>query len=264
MVNIVAVAPERHASKSWRPLQLYAFAATHGVVSLVGLEVVRAALAMPMAFIEQSGRYSLVAMMSPIAGRNLFVGPSGQWLGGYIPAGLRGYPFHLGRVEGSDKAVLCIDEDSGWIVDSDTNPDATKFFEKDGEPSAALKAILDFLGQIEQSRIATDVALAALAEAAVIHPWPLQVQDGQQHVPVKGLHCINAAALNALDDETFLKLRKSSALFIAQAQLMSMQNISVFQLMMALQQQLAQQKKPLPEVSSMFLLPEDSGTIKFN
>jgi hypothetical protein len=82
-------------------------------------------------------------------------------------------------------------------------------------------------------------------------------------VPVKGLHCINEAALNALDDEAFLKLRKSSALFLAQAQLMSMQTLGVFQHLMALQQQLAQQTKPLPDVSSMFLA-EDSGTIKFN
>ena len=264
MVNIVAVTPERHAGKSWRPLQLYAFAATHAAVSLVGLEVARAALVMPITFMEQSGRYSLVGMMSPIAGRNFFVGPSGQWLGSYIPAGLRGYPFHLGRVEGSDKAVLCIDEDSGWIVDSDTNPDATKFFEKDGVPSAALKAILDFLGQVEQNRIATDVALAALAEAAVIQPWPLKVEESGQQVPFKGLHRLNEVALNALDDDAFLRLRKSSALFIAQAQLMSMQNIGVFQQLMAIQQQLAQQTKHLPEVSSMFRLSEDSGTIKFN
>jgi hypothetical protein len=263
MVNIVAVAPETHANKSWRPLQLFAFAASQPLVPLVGVEFARIAIAMPIAFIEQSGRYVPVALLSPIAGRNFFVGPNGQWLGAYVPAALRGYPFSLARVEGSDKVVLCIDEDSGWIVDSDANPDATRFFEKDGVPSAALKATLEFLGQIEQNRTATDVALAALADAGIIQPWPLQVQDGKQQVPVKGLHCINEAALNALDDEAFLKLRKSSALFLAQAQLMSMQTLGVFQHLMALQQQLAQQTKPLPDVSSMFLA-EDSGTIKFN
>jgi hypothetical protein len=160
--------------------------------------------------------------------------------------------------------VLCVDEDSGWIVDSDTNPDATKFFEKDGVPSAALKAILEFLGQLEQNRIATDMALAALAEAAVIEPWPLTVEESGQQVPFKGLHRLNEVALNALSDDTFLRLRKSSALFIAQAQLMSMQNIHVFQQLIAIQQQLAQQTKHLPEASSMFRLSEDSGTIKFS
>ena len=80
---------------------------------------------------------------------------------------------------------------------------------------------------------------------------------------VKGLHCINEAALNALEDQTFLKLRKSSSLFIAQAQLISMQTINLFRQMMAVQQQLTRQAKPLPEVSSIFL-GDEGGTIKFN
>ena len=73
-------------------------------------------------------------------------------------------------VESSEKAVLCIDEDSGSVVEGDTNPDATKFFEQDGVPSAALKAMLDFLTRAEQNRTATDLALAALAEAGVFNP----------------------------------------------------------------------------------------------
>jgi hypothetical protein len=227
------------------------------------MEVARAALAMPLAFIEQSGRYLLVALMSPIAGRNLFVGPAGQWLGSFVPAALRGYPFSVRRVEGSDKSVLCIDEDSGWIVEGDTNPDATKFFEQDGVPSAALKAILDFIGQVEQNRTGTDLAVAALAEAGVIQSWPLTVEQENKQTPVKGLHRIDEPALNALDDETFLKLRKASALILAHAQLMSMQMVGVFQHLLAMQQRLTPQAQPLPSVSSLFPT-DDGGTIKFN
>ena len=201
--------------------------------------------------------------MSPVPGRNLFVGPAGQWLGSYAPAALRGYPFSLAPVEGSDKKVLCIDEDSGWVVEGDTNPDATKFFEQDGVPSAALKAILDFLLQIEQNRTATDLAVAALAEAGVIQPWPITVEHDKEKTSVKGFHRIDEAALNALEDETFLKLRKTSALAIANAQLISTQTIGVFQRLLAVQQQLTQQAPPLPSVSSLFPT-DDGGTIKFN
>src|SRR5262245_36793843 len=115
MANIVVVTPERHASKRWR-VQNFAFAARHAMMQLVGLEAARVAVTMPLAFIAQSGRYSLMAVMSPIPGRNLFVGPAGQWLGSYIPAAMRGYPFSLAPVEGSDRKALCIDEDSGCIV----------------------------------------------------------------------------------------------------------------------------------------------------
>jgi hypothetical protein len=263
MANIVAVGPERHASKSWRPLQNYTFAARHAMVPLVGLEAARAAVTVPLSFIEQSGRYSLVAVMSPIPGRNLFVGPAGQWLGSYMPAAMRGYPFSLAPVEGSDKKILCINEDSGWIVEGDTNPDATKFFEHDGVPSAALKAILDFLSQIEQSRTATDLAVATLAEAGVIQPWPLTVEQNKEKTSVTGFHRIDEAALNALDGETFLKLRKTSALVLAYAQLISMQTMGMFQQLQTIQQQLTQQGRPLPSVSSLFPMDE-GGAIKFN
>ena len=118
MVKIVAVDRERHAGKGCRRAPHYSFAATQALTPLVGAEFAQAAVAMPMAFIEHSGRYLPVAVMSPVQGRNFFVSPTGQWLGNYVPAGLRSYPFSLVR-EGSDNVALCIDEDSGWVVDTD-------------------------------------------------------------------------------------------------------------------------------------------------
>lgn len=119
MVNFVPVERERHAGKGWRPPTDYAFAATSSAIPLLIVECAKAAVVMPIAFIEKSGRYQPVAVMSPVQGRNLFIGPGGQWLGGYMPALLRGYPFSLLRAEGGEKTILCIDEDSGLIVDAD-------------------------------------------------------------------------------------------------------------------------------------------------
>jgi hypothetical protein len=263
MVNIVPVDSERHKGKGWRCQTAYGFAATEALVPLVGVDFARAAIAMPIAFIEQSGRYLPVAVMSPVQGRNFFVAPNGQWLGSYVPAALRSYPFSLGRVEGSDRVVLCIDEDSGWVIDSGVNADVTKFFEEDGSPSAATKATLDFLQQVERGRSITDLAVAALTEARVILPWPLTVQDGNQQVQINGLYRIDEAALNALDNETFLKLRRASALVIAQMQLISMQTIGVFTQLQAVRRQLAQNAQPLPPISSLFSM-DDGGTIRFN
>ena len=217
-----------------------------------------AAVAMPIAFIEQSGRYLPVAIMSPQQGRNLFIGPNGQWLGIYVPAALRSYPFSPARVEGSDKLTICIDEDSGWVVNAAANPDAPKFFEEDGSPSGAIKAALDLVTQIEHNRSITDLAVAALAEARIIQPWPITVTDGNQQVPVKGFHRIDEAALNALDDQTFLKLRKSGSLVLAYAQLISMRTIGVFGQMTGVQQQLAHQE----QLAHRALF--DSGMVRFS
>jgi SapC len=136
-------------------------------------------------------------------------------------------------------------------------------FEADGSPSAALKAMIEFLQQVEQNRLLTDLAIAALVEAALIEPWPLTVKIGDQQVAVNGLHRIGAAKLNALDEATFLRLRKSSSLILAYAQLISMHSIATFGHLAAIQQQLAQRAQPLPSASSLFA-SDDGGTIRFN
>lgn len=218
MVSIVPVDRGRHIGKGWRSSQGYAFAATQALVPLVGAEFANAAVVMPISFVQHDGRYVPVGVTSPIQGRNFFVAPNGHWLGNYVPAALRSYPFRLGHAEDGGQVMLCIDEDSGLVVDTSATG-ATKFFEEDGSPSAAMEATFGFLQEVEQNRVVTDLAVASLTEAGVIQPWPLQVMDGNQQVAVNGLYRIDAEALAALDDETFLVLRKSSALALAHAQL---------------------------------------------
>ena len=91
--------------------------------------------------------------------------------------------------------------------------------------------------------MATDLAMASLAEAGVIEPWPLEVEVDGKKTAIKGLHRVNESALGALDDEAFLKLRKTSALRLAYAQLMSMGQIARFDQLVQLRQQLAQTPK---------------------
>jgi hypothetical protein len=48
---------------------------------------------------------------------NVTVGTTGQRLVGYVPSVLRAYPFSL--LSSGEKETLCIDEDSGLVVDDD-------------------------------------------------------------------------------------------------------------------------------------------------
>lgn len=196
---------------------------------------------MPIAFTEQAGRFVPMAVMCPIPGRNLFVGPDGQWLGGYIPAAVRSYPFRLLRSEGSEQLTLCVDEDSGLVVDSNGTGEA--FFTGDGKPSESVSGVIEFLRQIEGSRVATDLAMASLVEAGLIESWPLELEVDGKKSTINGLHRVNELALNRLDDEAFLKLRKTLALHLAYVQIMSMGQIARFQQLMQFQQQIAQAPK---------------------
>ena len=65
------------------------------------------------------------------------------------------------------------------------------------------------------------MAVSALAEAGVIQPWPIRIAAEENQREIGGLNRIDEAALNALSDDAFLKLRKSLALPIAYAQMLS-------------------------------------------
>ena len=197
-------------------------------------------------------------MLSLKPGRNMMVSPDGRWLGAYVPAYLRSYPFRLLPQQGTDQLVLCIDTDSGLVVEGDAAGE--DFVGPDGNISPALKKALDFLNELERSRRATDVAVAALAEAGVIQPWPITLKAEQGERAITGLYRIDEVALNALADDVFLKLRKTSgALPIAYAQLLSTGQLGIFEHLAKLQAQLRPPPlSALPEnIDSLFELPSD-------
>ena len=229
MANIVPVERHRHGSKGWRRLTDFGFVASESVAPITASELSQAVSAMPIGFVEQSGTYMLVVLMAVAKGSNVFVGPSGQWLGNYLPAILRSYPFSMVRGTGGE-TILGIDEDSGRVVDDVKEADGdavVRFFEADGTPTQTTKALTDYLKILEEDRAITQRASAALAEADVLKPWPLTVQMGKEQVTVSGLHHVDEKLLNALSDLDFLKLRKAGALVIAYGQLMSARQVNV-------------------------------------
>jgi hypothetical protein len=257
MTQLAAVSRERHAGKRWLRPTSYRFAAAEATALVVGAELAAAALSMPLAFIGQADRHTLVAVLSLTPGRNLFVAPDGRWLGGYVPALFRAYPFGLAPKQGTDEIVLCVDEGSGLVTDA--QPGGEPFFDGDGKLSPAVQQTFDLLVQVEGSRRATEVSVAALTDAGVIQPWPIKVKTEQGEQPIGGLHSINEAALNALPDEIFLRLRKASALPLAYTQLLATGQIGILSHLTKLQAQLTPPAAPiLPgSLDKLFELPGD-------
>jgi hypothetical protein len=224
--QLTAVTRERYAGKKWRRSSGYGFAATNALVPIVGAELARAALALPLAFLQEAGRFVLVAVLSLTPGRNMLVGPDGRWLGSYIPACFRSYPFRLFPIQETGRPVLCIEADGGAAEAETTGED---FFDQEGNLSPILKKTFEFLSEYERNRQATELAVSTLAEARLIQPWPIKIKAEKNEREIAGLHCIDEAALKALPDDAFLKLRKNSALPIVYAQLLSAAHIGIFE-----------------------------------
>lgn len=261
MPQFAAISRERHANKAWRRYTDYHFAARETLLPLVIAELSRAAVNMPTALISQEDGFKLVAVTALAPGKNLFVAPSGQWLGNYVPAVLRGYPFRLIRPQNAQDPVLCIDEDSGLLTEDD---DGESFFDAQGNPTELVKQIMDFLAQVEHSRVATDLAVAAIAEAGLIEPWPMKLKKDGQEVEVTGLHRVSEAKFHALDDEAFIKLRHAGALSIAVLQMVSMQQIMVFDRLAQLQERLNQNKGSQSVDLDNVFGNDQSGTLRFD
>jgi len=264
MTELAAITTERHGKKVWKKVTDYAFAASETVIPLVGAELGKAVLSMPIGFIKLDAGYQLVAINSLQPGTNLYVAPGGKWLGTYIPASLRAYPFKLARQEGSDESILCIDEASGLVVDS--AEDGNAFFDDQDKPAQGIKDILSVLSKVEVSRAATQGAVNALADAGLITPWALNLKQGEEVVPVKGLFHVDEAALNKLDDEGFLTLRKAGGLALAYAQLLSMEQIALLERLGKLRGQILAQQAAKSEASNLtgFSLAEDEGSLNFD
>ena len=265
MPEFVAITPERHAKKRLKNTADYAFASELNIIQLIGSELSKTVSAMPIGFIRQEVGYQLVAFTSLEDGLNLYVTPDGKWLGPYIPAALRAYPFRLAKQEKSDTSILCINEASGLV--SENMEEGYAFFDDQNEPTQEINEILSLLSKIEANLAVTQASVTALDHAGLIAPWELNLLDGEDAVPVTGLFKVDEDALNNLDDEAFLTLRKAGGFAIAYAQLLSMNQLAVLERLGKLRGQLLEQKQATksgdPSLKG-FSLSEDEGTLTFD
>lgn len=261
MAQFAAVNPERHGNKYWRAVGSYDFASKSHLVPVVGAELSRVALSMPLAFVFQENRYIMVCVLSLVPGRNLYVGPQGQWLSSHVPSWFRGLPFRLGKTEGRREHVLCVDEGSGLVSDGDGEP----FFDENGELASSVRDIMDLLTRMEHEHALTKEAVDTLADAGLITEWHLHFKAAENVMPVKGLYRIDEAALNSLDDETFLKLRRAQSLPVAYAQLLSMANIIHLEELIRKREEFQQaQSDMVPDMAGLFGDKDaDSALFKF-
>lgn len=221
--SLTALSREEHLALRLRPVVDFSFAAKAAVLPLVGAEIARAVQAFPMAFVAQAdGAYGLVAVLGLDAGQNLYVSVDGRWLGNYQPAALRRYPFALARNDAAAEPVVCIDRMSSLLSETD----GQALFGADGAPSDALSAVINFLSELDRNERATAIACKALADAGLIVPWEIKVQQEDGAVrQIQGLFRVDEARLNALDDAAFISIRQSGAMPLAYAQLFSVSKL---------------------------------------
>lgn len=262
MHQYVPLTPDRHASLAWRRYESYLFAASEALQPIVSAELPRAALCLPVAFVaDAAGAYLPVVVLGPEPGVNAFVAPDGRWLASYVPGELRSHPFKVALTPDGQK-VVCVDEASGLIVQP-AAAGAELFFGEDGKISPTVRQVVDLLEGLESMRPATLAATAALAAHGLLQPWQIQLEiDGHVHA-LAGLHRVDEVALNALPDDAFLALRRSGAIPLAYAQLLSMQHVATLQTLAQAKAAAAKASQQLVRAGELDLGFMQSDTIRF-
>ena len=110
MGNFVVILKENHRDKFWRRPENLKFTEKNTVVPVLLTELGRAVTAFPLVFVKHGENFIFSAMLGLASGENLFLTEDGRWLGNYIPALIRAYPFRLVRAN-NDQLSLAIDED---------------------------------------------------------------------------------------------------------------------------------------------------------
>lgn len=222
MPQWTVISKSHHAHTRYYPREGYHHAREQLVAPVLLAELPKLVQHFMLGFMPQGERYVTVALLGVEQSQNLYVHPDGRWLGGYVPASLRGYPFNLLPDEHGQR-VLCIDAEQ-LTEDSDVGQ---PLFDEHGQPSAAVARQLDFHQHCEANRQRTQQAVDALQQAGVLQPWPLEISRGEREVPrkIEGLYRIDEKALNTLDAANYATLQ-GAPMALAHAQLFSAHQLS--------------------------------------
>ena len=223
MPSFVPLSSSTHKSAGWDLISSYAFAAGDALAPVSFAEISQLLPRYATAFYRAnpSDPLQFVAIQGLYPGQNLFVTSRGEWLGGYIPAVYRGYPFRMLPVQESDKLALCIDEASPNFK-AQLGEESQTLFNAEGHLSDLAVRVKDFLVAQHQHRAKTESLISLLDEYGVIQPWHIKIDGLPESIaPHSGLYHVNEEKLRSLTSEQVQVLNLRGALALAYAQLLS-------------------------------------------
>lgn len=221
--KVVPVNKERHAQTRIKDVAGFQFAASFHIAYVTMHEFARAAAIYPIVFIEDKERdeFRPVVLLGLDAGENLFVDADGKWQSSYVPAIIRRYPFALSQSNAEGQFLVCIDEGSELVSETEGNP----LFDEAGQPTPVIENVKRYLGELQQMDVLTRDFARFLTEHNMLTPLNMRVRQSDKVKSISGCYVINEERLNNLSDEGFLEIRNKRYLPAIYAQLISLAQI---------------------------------------
>lgn len=200
----------------------YSFAKDANAVLIAASEFADASKEYPIVFsLTPNKQVAPVTLLGVNAQQNLFIDEQGQWLGRYIPAFIRRYPFVLAKAQDADKLMVCIDEDYEGLNEDEGEP----LFEA-GAAAPFLQKATEFLASYQQQYQITEALGATLREWEMLKAIDAKMdKNGEQHT-LQGLLVVDEEKLKALPDHRIVELFRKGFLPLIYFHLASLANLN--------------------------------------
>lgn len=232
---------DKHRGRRVGSSTSFAFARKANSLYLAGVEFNEACKEYAIVFTRGDNRKIVpVAMLGLRSRENLFIDDQERWIGRYIPAFVRRYPFVLAELSGQGMGV-CIDEAFAGLDDKQ----GEALFDAQGNNTPFLQNALDFLDRYQQEYRRTEAFCQRLEEAGLFKEMNAKADllDGRSFT-VNGLLVVDEKKLMALPDAVALSLFRSGELHLVSMHLVSLSNMKTLVDRMA---QLKSLPRPAPK-----------------
>ncbi len=238
--DLVPLSSVEHAKWKARPSDKAPFLAKQHAVPVTVDEFAVAQRYYPIIFSVGENPVPL-ALMGLNEGVNTYLDGEGKLIGEtYVPAYVRRYPFLLARLrDDSDELSLCFDPSTDTLG---AFKDGDALF-KDGQPTEATQAILDFCRQFEEAGQRTTAFMKELVDSKLLIDGEVSIQpsDSEQPFIYRGFQMVDEEKLRDLRGDSLRKMMKSGLLPLVHAHLFS---LGIMREVFA--RQVQQEKMPAP------------------
>lgn len=224
--QVVPLSADTHRALRFAHSQPFDFASSQLLVPVTAGELDSVAREMPIVFGREGGVPQ--ALMGYEPGRNLHVQDSGHWVGRYIPAHIRRFPFILSdtteaNTESTKRRFTIFLDSSARHLSDQTGE---RLFDDDGQPTKTLLRIQEILTAIQRDSERSKILVAQLESRQLLQERKIKVEPvGGEARELTGFRVVDTTRLAKLPAEQLAALRDSGALAMVYAHLLSLSNL---------------------------------------
>ena len=213
-----------HKDAKVLPPTNYSFARETNSVAITGVEFSHVSKEYPIVFAKGKDNSLIPAGLLGLRdGENVFVNELGRWLGDYVPAFVRRYPFILAEAGDEKELKICVDEGyEGFDTDK-----GERLFTQSKEYTPFFKQTVDFLKQYHQHYQRTQQLVEKLHSLGLLKDMhaKLTPNEGGNPVVLSGFMVVDEEKLLQLSDQDALALFRSGELAWVYSHLLSLANL---------------------------------------